>query len=276
MIPLFALVLVASIGQASDQELQCPPPLRDEEQKVTRAVQGGYVVTVRRKADPALTKDACVVEVRGPSGQVVFTREGYNTRLHADNGRDVDNDGTPDLVIGHDTRGDTRCCWEYTILSLRPVPHVAGTFSNPSFEVDVNRRTVVWSLLPFEDLGPDLAPAPTIAVAQQYRDGRFVEITSEYCAVILAGTAKGWANLSEDLWQLEGSRRAASRADTARPPSFEVETTRLSATTVALQMMYCGLDGDARELIRQVWPDDQHEKIRASIEAAVASARRRY
>jgi hypothetical protein len=273
--PLFAIVLLAAIGQASDQELQCQHSLQDQEQLITRTVQDGYTVTVRRKADPALTKDACVVEVRGPSGQVVFTRDGYNTKVHADGGRDVDNDGTPDLIIGHDTRGGSRCCWEYTILSLRPAPHVAGTFSDPSFEADVNRQTVVWSLVPFEDHGPDMAAPPTIAVAQQYRDGRFVEITSEYCAVILAGTARGWANLSQDLWQLEGSHRAASRADTGRPPSFEVETTRLSATTVALQMMYCGLDGDARELIRQVWPDDQHEKIRASIEAAVASARRR-
>ena len=273
--PLFAIVLAASIGQAPDPELQCRHSLRDQEQRLTRTVQDGYTVTVRRQADPALTKDACVVEVRGPSGQVVFTRDGYNTRLHADSGRDVDNDGTPDLIIGHDTRGEARCCWEYTILSLRPAPHVAGVFSNPSFDVDVNRRTVVWSLLPFQDLGPDMAAAPTIAVAQQYRDGRFVEITSEYCAVILAGTARGWANLSEDLWQLEGSHRAASRADTGRPPSFEVETTRLSATTVALQMVYCGLDADARELIRQVWPDDQREKIHAAIEAAVASARRR-
>jgi hypothetical protein len=229
---------------------------------------------VRRRTDPAATEDACAIEVRAPSGEIVFAREGYNTGLHDDSGRDVDNDGAPDLIIGHDSGGGNRCCWEYTILSLRPAPHVAGAFSNPSFDVDVNRRTVVWSILPFQDLGPDMSQAPTIAIAEQYRDGRFVEITSEYCAVILAGTAKGWASLSDDLWQLEGSRRAASRAETG-PPSFEVETTRGSATTVALQMMYCGRDADARELIRQVWPDDEQQKIRASIEAAVSAARRR-
>lgn len=241
---------------------------------MTRTVQDSFSVSVHRKADPAATKDACVVEVRDPSGKVVFTREGFNTGLHADSGRDVDNDGAPDLVIGYDTRGSNRCCSSYSIVSLTPTLHVAGEFSNPSFENDVNSRTVVWTLLPFERLGPDMFQAPTIAIAEQYRDGKFVEITSEYCPVILAGTARGWASLSDDFWQLEGSHRAESRAQTGTP-SFEVETTRGSATTIALQMMYCGRHADARELIRQVWPDGEHEKVRASLESAVASARAR-
>jgi hypothetical protein len=215
-----------------------------------------------------------VIEVRDASGQVLFAREGYSTRLHGDSGRDVDNDGAPDLIVGHDSGGGNRCCWEYAILSLRPALHVAGTFTNPSFTADVTRRTVVWSMLPFSDLGPPTAQSPTIAVAEQYRDGRFVEITSEWCPVILAGQGPGLANLSQDLWQLEGSRRAASREEKG-PPSFEVESTRVSATTVALQMVYCGQDGDARELIRQVWPEAEQDNVRASVETAVAKAGRR-
>jgi hypothetical protein len=157
---------------------------------------------------------------------------------------------------------------------LRPALHLAGTFTNPSFTVDVNRRTVVWNMLPFYNLGPSMAQSPTIAIAEQYRDGRFVDITSEYCPAILAGQAPGLANLSQDLWQLEGSRRAASRVE-KEPPSFEVESTRVSATTVALQMLYCGQQADAGELIRQVWPDAEQSKIRAGLEAAIAAAHRR-
>jgi hypothetical protein len=44
---------------------------------------------------------------------------------------------------------------------------------------------------------------------------------------------------------------------------------------VALQMLYCGRDDDARGLIRQVWPDRQQEAIRASLAAAAEAARRR-
>jgi hypothetical protein len=44
---------------------------------------------------------------------------------------------------------------------------------------------------------------------------------------------------------------------------------------VALQMLYCGRDADARELIRQVWPDQQQEAVRSSLTAAVAAAQKR-
>jgi hypothetical protein len=270
---VLALVLAAALGQPAAPEISCRYSVAAE-QRTTRKVQDGFTVTVLRKADPALTKDACIIEVRDRSGRLVLMREGFNTRLHDDSGRDVDNDGSPDLIVGSDSRRTNRCCSEDTVLSLKPAPHVVGTFSHPSFEVDLNRRTVVWAVLSFDDLAADMAPVPTIATVGQYRDGRFVDLTSEYCPVILAGTARGWANLSEDLWRLDGSRRASSRAETD-PPSFGVETTRGSATTVALQMLYCGRDADARELIRQVWPDRHQEAVRASLTAAAAAAKRR-
>jgi hypothetical protein len=268
-----ALFVVAALGQPPAPEMLCRYSVHAQ-QRMTRAAQDGFSVTVRRKADAALAKDACVIEVRDRAGRLVFTREGFNTRVHDDSGRDVDNDGSPDLIVGSESRGTNRCCSEYSILSLKPAPHVVGTFSNPTFEIDLNRRMLVWAVLSFDELGTDMGPVPTIAIVGQYQGGRFADLTSEYCPVILAGTARGWANLSEDLWRLDGTRRAASRAETGSP-SFAVETTRGSATTVALQMLYCGRDADARELIRQVWPDRQQEAIRASLAAAVAAARRR-
>jgi hypothetical protein len=268
---MLSLLLVTALGQASGQDLSCRSSVR-EEQRMTRT-QDGFTVTLRRSADPGPRATACSIEVHDPRGKVLFSREGYNTRVHRDSGRDVDNDGHPDLIIGHDASGGL-CCWEYTILSLKPALHIAGTFSNPSLDVDVSRRTVVWNMVPFAELAPDMAQTPTIAVASQYRDGRFVDITAEYCPTILAGTARGVANLSDDLWRLEGTRLAASRAETG-PPSFEVETTRVSATTVALQMMYCGRDADAGALVRRVWPDDEQAKVLESVGSAIANLRGR-
>lgn len=268
-----AFVLALALGQPQpDSEMFCRYSVPSA-QRVTRTAQDGFSVTVRRKADPALTKDACIVEVRDRSNRVVFTREGFNSRLHEDSGRDVDNDGSADLIVGVEAHRTKLCCSEYSILSLKPAPHVVGTFSNPTFRVDQNRRTVVWGALTFDELGSDIGPVPTIAIVGQYRDGRFADLTSENCSWILAGTAPGWASLSEDLWRLDGSRRSASRAE-AGPPSLAVETTRASATTVVLQMLYCGKDAEARDLIRQVWPDAQQEAVRTSLAAAVAAARR--
>jgi hypothetical protein len=270
---IFALAAAGFSQRSPDPELFCRYSI-PAEQRVTRAAPDGFSVTVRRKADPALAKDACVVEVRDRAKRIVFAREGFNSRLHEDSGRDIDNDGSPDLIVGVEAYRTKLCCSEYSILSLRPAPHVVGTFANPTFRVDQDRRTVVWAALPFDDLASDFGPAPTNTVVGQYRDGRFADLTSENCGWILAGTAPGWASLSEDLWRLDGSRRAASRAETA-PPSLAVETTRASATTVVLQMLYCGKDAEARDLIRQVWPDQQQEAVRASLTAAVAAARRR-
>jgi hypothetical protein len=273
-VTLHALALLAAaLGQQRDPELFCRYS-SPAEQRLTRTAGNGFSVTVRRKADPALTKDACVVEVRDRSNRVVFTREGFNSRVHEDSGRDIDNDGAADLIVGIEAHRTKLCCSEYSVLSLKPAPHVVGTFSNPTFRVDQNRRTVVWAALSFDELGSDIGPVPTIAIVGQYRDGRFADLTSENCSWILAGTAPGWASLSEDLWRLDGSRRAASRAE-GGSPSLAVETTRASATTVVLQMLYCGKDGEARDLIRQVWPDQQQESIRASVTAAVAAARAR-
>ena len=269
---MHALALAGALGQQPAVEMICRYSV-PAEQRMTRAVHDGFSVTVRRKADPALTKDACIIEVRDGAKRIVFTREGFNSRLHDDSGRDVDNDGSPDLIVGVEPHRTKLCCSEYSVLSLKPAPRVVGTFSNPLFRVDQDRRTLVWAALSFDELGSDIGPVPTIAVVGQYRDGQFADLTSENCAWILAGTAPGWANLSEDLWRLDGTRRVASHAETG-PPSIAVETTRASATTVALQMLYCGRDAEARELIRQVWPDQQHEAVRVSLSAAVAAKRR--
>jgi hypothetical protein len=271
--PFHVLALVAASGQPPAPEAFCRYSVATE-QRVTQAAPDGFSVTVRRKADRALTGDACVVEVRDRSNRVVFTREGFNSRLHEDSGRDVDNDGAPDVIVGVEAHRTRLCCSEYSILSLKPAPRVVGTFSNPTFRVDQNRRTVVWAALSFDALGSDIGPVPTIAIVGQYRDGRFADLTSENCSWILAGTAPGWASLSEDLWRLDGTRRAASRAE-AGPPSLAVETTRAAATTVALQMLYCGRDAEARDLIRQVWPDQQQDPVRTSLTAAVTAARAR-
>ena len=267
------LALFAALGQPPVPELFCRYSVAAE-QRVTTTGANGFSVTVRRKPDPALTTDACVIEVRDRSQRIVFSREGFNSRLHEDSGRDVDNDGVPDLIVGVETHRTKLCCSEYSVLSLQPAPHVVGTFSSPTFRVDQNRRTIVWAALSFDELGSDFGPAPTIAIVGQYREGRFIDLTPENCSWILAGTAPGWASLSEDLWRLDGSRRAASRAE-AGPPSLAIETTRASATTVVLQMLYCGKEADADELIRQVWPDRQQAAVRASLAAAVAAVRAR-
>ena len=128
-LPVQLLAFAAALGQAPGPEPFCRYSV-ESEQKVTRTGPDGFSVTVRRKMDPAITadpkvrpaaaEDACVIEVRDRSQRVVFARAGFNARLHEDSGRDVDNDGAPDLIVGVETHRTKLCCSEYSILSLKP------------------------------------------------------------------------------------------------------------------------------------------------------------
>ena len=145
-----------------------------------------------------------------------------------------------------------------------------GTFSNLSFETDLGRTTGVGDVV-VRRIRNRRGPGADDRHRRAVSGGALVDLTPERCSVILAGTSRGLGNLSQDLWQIEANRRAASRAETG-PPSLEVETTRGSATSVALQMLYCGREAEARDVIRQVWPDAQQEAVRTALAAAAAAA----
>src|SRR4030095_8564121 len=145
----------------------------------------GVVVTMTHNRDADAVEDACKVEVRDRTATVVFSKTGFNTRLHPDSGRDIDTDRQPDLVVGVDEGGGNRCCWQYSIVSFHPQARVLAAFDNPAFDRDVEGRTVVWTVVPFYDLGPSMSQSPTILIADQFRAGRQVAITQEYCAALL-------------------------------------------------------------------------------------------
>ena len=247
------------------------------DQRKTRAVQDGFSVTVRRKADPALTRDACIIEVRDRSGRLVLMREGFNTKLH-------DDERTrrrQRRIAGPDHR-IRRARHQLVLLGGHRSVVEAGAacrrhvFEPLRFEADPNRRTLVWAMLSFDDLAADVGPAPTIVIAGQYREGRFVDLTSERCPVILAGTSRG---LDEPVpGSLAARRLTAGRRRERRQVRRRSEWRPRAARrrVVALQMFYCGREADARELIRQVWPErSAGSRSALRFAAAAAAARRR-
>jgi hypothetical protein len=46
------------------------------------------------------------------------------SRIDPATGRDIDNDGQPDIVVAVDTAGGTRGNWEYPVISLGPIPRL--------------------------------------------------------------------------------------------------------------------------------------------------------
>ena len=144
-------------------------------------VARGYTIELASQAERGDPEIACRVVVRSAQGTIVYRNEGYNTRVHPDSGRDIDNDGHVDLVIGTDTGGGNRCCWSYAVLSLVPSPHVVATLDNPGFTLDDGGRTVIWTTMAFYGFdGATMAESPAVAAAQQFRSGRLTEVTREY------------------------------------------------------------------------------------------------
>ena len=74
---------------------------------LTKTLSNGAVVTVR-SVTPNSLGQTCEVTVRDRSGKVVFEDRGFNTSIDPATGRDIDNDGQPDAVVGIDTIGRHR------------------------------------------------------------------------------------------------------------------------------------------------------------------------
>ncbi len=157
MIPFGILAVTAVLGQPA-QEVACWSDKRSVSRAITRTMDD-FTLTIGPGPDPDV-EYGCRAEVRDGTGRVVFEGEGFNTRLHPESGRDVDGDGHADLIIGVDTGGGNRCCWEYHVISLSPTPRVIARLPNPRFETDRQGRTVIWTTVAFDDLGPSMAQSP--------------------------------------------------------------------------------------------------------------------
>jgi hypothetical protein len=261
-------VLIALVLQGVTPAPSCHQGQADRTPRKT-TIQN-LTVTIAPSPKPEDVEDACTAEVRDRGGKVVFQSQGFNTELMDTNDRDIDNDGHPDIVVGTDTGGGNRCCWGYAVISPVPRPHVVVKLPPAHFEPDDNGKTVIWTTVAFYDLGPSMAESPVVEQAQQFRKGRLEEVTSEYCAGMLANQARGYASMTDVFEQLTTARKRASQQATSAP-SDEVRQTRVAATTVALQAVYCGRDDMAATMIRDVWPAGEQPAMRATIRKAAGS-----
>jgi hypothetical protein len=253
--------------QAVTPAMTCQQSQPDRAAKKT-TIQN-LTVTIAPSAKPEDVEEACTADVRDRSGKVVFQSQGFNTELMDTAGRDIDNDGHPDIVVGTDTGGGNRCCWGYVVISPVPRPRVVAKLPPARFEDD-NGKTVIWTTVAFYDLGPSMAESPVVEQAQQFRKGRLEEVTADYCPGMLANQARGYASMTDVFEQLTSVRKRASQQSTGAP-SDEVRQTRVAATTLALQAVYCGRDDMAATVLRDVWPAGEQAEMRATIRKAAGS-----
>ena len=78
----------------------------------------------------------------------------------------------------------------------------------------------------------------------------------------------GLGNLRGPLAILSRQAKVDSRTNAGRYE--DREDTRVAATTVVLQQIYCGQVDDASRLILEVWPASDQSRIRREIKAAIS------
>jgi hypothetical protein len=257
---LAAIALTFTFSQSTpDNAPACKP--------TTQTLTNGVVITVR-SVDGNKPEQACEVLVRDRNGRTVFTDRGFNTRIHPATGRDIDNDGRPDAVVGVDTGGANRCCWEYPVISLGPAPRVLLKLPPAAFDFEtLPGKTLIWTTATFYDLGPDTADSPTVETVREFRPNGFVDVTPDYCRRMLAGELRGPGDLRDLLNALSLRSKQASRTGTGSP--FDREQTRIAARSMALQQIYCGQVDTASDLVLEVWPASEQSQIRRQLKDAI-------
>ena len=258
-------VVVSQTPGRPPEELACRQA-QPANPMLTKTISNGAVVTVRSVTPNGLGQ-TCEVTVRDRNGKVVFEDRGFNTSIDPATGRDIDNDGQPDAVVGIDTMGGTGN-WEYPIVSLSP-PRVLVKLPQATFDFQTRPgKTLIWTSATFDGFSQSAADAPSVATAHEFRPNGFIDVTSDYCKALLAGELVGLGNLRGPLAVLSRQAKVDSRTGAGRYE--DREDTRVAATTVALQQIYCGQVDEASRLILEVWPASDQSRIRREIKAAIS------
>ena len=234
----------------------------------TRTFANGAVIMIRNVPANEL-QQTCEVSVRDRNGRTIFEDRGFNTKIDPATGRDIDNDGQPDAVVGVDTTGGTRSNWEYPVISFAPTPRLLLKLPPATFDFQTKPgKALVWTSAIFEGLGQNTADISTVATVHEFRPSGFVDVTPDYCKPMLAGELQGPGSLRGQLAILTREAKQNSRLDAGRPE--DREDTRLAATTIVLQQIYCGQVDDASRLVLEVWPGSDQSRIRRQIRETIS------
>ena len=236
---------------------------------ITQSPTNGVTITVRAvEGNPPA--QACEVSVKDRNGRDIFTDRGFSARIDPATGRDIDNDGQPDAVVGLDLGGPGHCCWEFAVLSFSPMPRVLLKLPPATFDFETKRgKTLIWTSAEFTGLSPTGGDAPiVVATVHEFQAKGFLDVTTDYCEQLLSGEIRGLGTLREPLAVLTRQAKQDSRTEAARQD--DLEYTRFAAVTLILQQIYCGMANEASRLVLEVWPAKEQTRIRTQIKDAVA------
>jgi hypothetical protein len=176
-------------------------------------------------------------------------------------------------VAAFQVQPEGACCMKYLIYSLSGTPHllrtIEGGFFNAS-DIDLDGRIEIWAVdtAAFNNLDDILLDAMTSPpmLALRLEKGRLLDATAEFTEQFDATIARIRAEIDAESMrafkQSDGRLVWSVKTFEKLTPLRKVKTRLLE---IVLAYLYSGRERQAWQFLREVWPENDVERIRSTI-----------
>jgi hypothetical protein len=254
---LFNACLCLSLHAQDDSDAISCYSNRESNLAQKKKLWEGYEISLGPARNGVETETPCTAAVYNSAGHVVFRTSGFNVVFDQDlTGQDFDGDGKPDVVFRTDTGGGNHCCWGYIMFSLSPKPHKLFEIAmegGVNFEKDKDGKMVIWQRVGAPGaFGTSMAQRPFAAKVSRVRDGKLVDVTSDFCDSKDERLERGYLR-PEDLKRL-------STAGEQGAGSYDNDEIISKLESRTAQHVFCHEYDEALKDIN-LWPPDKRDDV---------------
>lgn len=201
--------------------------------------------------------EGCRAKLFDSQDKVIFSVADWDLELVVD-GKDVNGDGTPDIVL-EGYSGGAHCCWTYHIISLGSTPGLLIQFENErgaGFVVNPETRRVEIHALDgafdYFETAHSFSPFPEVYLRLDGK--RLVDVSREHLIEYdkRIQTLKGEIPATD----LRGFLQAENQEE-----KFGWEEVSSNVMRIVLAYLYSGRDQEAHSTLQQMWPAFDEARI---------------
>lgn len=223
----------------------------------------GFTIEVKPSpnSDPDLPEEsACHATIRSSAGKIIFEHYDWGIEIDPITGKDVNGDGQPDAVLSTFS-GGAHCCSTYYVISLGKTPGLIRQFGNrfnASFE-DLKKDGQVEILISEEafdeGFGLDHAFSPFPQLIVRLKGAKFEDISATF-----------WPVFEKEIAEIRGKLKPDSLREFLQSNPTEISDdedqiqTKSDVLMIALDYLYAGRTGEARQALAEMWPVTSQRK----------------
>lgn len=258
LILTFMVLGLSSEAASAKARMYCYPNVSTSEVTGGGLVRvNGFTIEVKPspKSGPDLPEEsACHATIRSTAGKIIFEHYDWGIEIDPITGRDVNGDGQPDAVLSTFS-GGAHCCAAYYVISLGKTPGLIREFGNrfnASFE-DLNKNGQVEILIREEafdeGFGLDHAFSPFPLLIVHLKGAKFEDISATF-----------WPVFEKEIAEIRGKLNPDRLREFLQSNPTEISDdedqlqTKSDVLMIALDYLYAGRTGEARQALAEMWP----------------------